>query len=180
MNWADWAIIGILALSSGIGLIRGFVKEALSLVVWVAAVIIAKTFSPQLAVLLKDAIETPSLRQLTAFAILFVLTLLIGAMANYLVGALVKITGLSGTDRLLGVLFGVARGFLIVMLIIVFLPSILAVDQDPWWQESVLVNQLKQFESWASELFSSIANAAASLFGGTGNAVKAGAAVKDS
>lgn len=165
MNWADWAIIGILALSSGIGLIRGLVKEALSLAVWVAAVIIAKTFSPQLAVLLSNAIETPSLRELAAFAVLFVLTLILGAMANYLVGALVKITGLSGTDRLLGLLFGVVRGFIIVMMIIVFLPSILPVDQDPWWQQSVLVGHLLQFESWASELFSAVAASAAGLFG---------------
>ncbi|HEY7772661.1 MAG TPA: CvpA family protein [Marinagarivorans sp.] len=165
MNWADWAIIGILALSSGIGLIRGLVKEALSLAVWVAAVIIAKTFSPQLAVLLSNVIDTPSLRELVAFAILFVVTLILGAMANYLVGALVKMTGLSGTDRLLGVLFGVVRGFIIVMLIIVFLPSILPVDQDPWWQQSVLVSQLLQFESWARELFTAVASAIAGLFG---------------
>ena len=165
MNWADWAIIGILALSSGIGLIRGLVKEALSLAVWVAAVIIAKTFSPQLAVLLSNAIETPSLRELAAFAVLFVLTLILGAMANYLVGALVKITGLSGTDRLLGLLFGVVRGFIIVMMIIVFLPAILPVDQDPWWQQSILVGHLLQFESWASELFSAVAASAAGLFG---------------
>lgn len=167
MNWADWAIVGILALSSGIGLIRGFVKEAFSLAVWVAAVVIAKTFSPQLAVLLSNAIQTPSLRELAAFATLFVLTLIVGAMANYLMGALVKMTGLSGTDRLLGVLFGVVRGFIIVMLIIVFLPAILPVDQDPWWQQSLLVEYLLQFESWARELFSAFADTATGLFGST-------------
>ena len=165
MNWADFAIIGILALSSVIGLIRGLMKEAFSLAIWVAAVIIAKTFSPQLSVLLANAIETPSLRELAAFAILFVLTLIIGGMANYLLGALVKMTGLSGTDRMLGVLFGVARGFIIVMLIIVFLPSLLPVDQDPWWQESILVNQLLAFEGWARELFSAVADAVSGLFG---------------
>ncbi len=165
MNWADWAIIAILALSSGIGLIRGFVKEAFSLVVWVAAVVIAKTFSPQLATLLSNVIQTPSLRELAAFAALFVLTLIVGAMANYLVGALVKMTGLSGTDRLLGVLFGVVRGFIITMLIIVFLPAIVPVDQDAWWQQSRLVGYLLQFESWARELFSAFADTAANVFG---------------
>ena len=165
MNWADWAIIGILVLSSGIGLIRGFVKEALSLAIWVAAVVIAKTFSAQLAVLLASAIQTPSLRELAAFAILFVLTLLVGAMANYVMGALVKMTGLSGTDRLLGVLFGVVRGGIIVMLIIVFLPSILPVDKDPWWQESLLVGHLLAFESWARNLFALVAQAAMGFFG---------------
>lgn len=164
MNWADWSIIGILALSSGIGLIRGLVKEAFSLAVWVAAVVIAKTFSPQLAALLSNAIQTPSLRELAAFAVLFVLTLVIGAMANYLMGALVRMTGLSGTDRLLGVFFGVVRGFIIVMLIIVFLPNILPVDQDPWWQESLLVSYLLQFEAWASTLFTAFAGVIAEVF----------------
>ena len=167
MNWADWAIIGILALSCGIGLIRGFVKEAFSLAVWVAAVVIAKTFSPELAVLLSDVVKTPSLRELAAFAALFVLTLIVGAMANYLMGALVRMTGLSGTDRLLGVLFGVVRGFIIVMLIILFLPAVLPVDQDPWWQQSLLIGHLLQFESWARELFAAFADAAARLFDNT-------------
>ena len=154
MNWADWAIIGILVLSSTIGLVRGLLKEAFALAVWIAAIIVAKTFSDELTFLLENVIATPSLRELVAFAILFVLTLLVGAMLSYLLGALVKMTGLSGTDRLLGMLFGVARGFLVVMLIIVFLPSLLPVDQDPWWQESILVTHLLSFESWASDFFS--------------------------
>jgi membrane protein required for colicin V production len=167
MNWADWAIIGILALSSGIGLIRGFIKEALSVAVWIAAIVIAKTFSPKLALLLPNLVSTPSLRELAAFAALFVATLLIGAMVNYLIGALVKMTGLSGTDRLLGLFFGIARGFIIVMLMVVFLPTLLAVDQDPWWQQSRLIAQLQHFESWARELFSAAASAAAGLLGRT-------------
>ncbi len=154
MNWADWAIIGILVLSSTIGLVRGLLKEAFALAVWVAAIIVAKTFNEELTFLLVNVISTPSLRELVAFAILFVLTLLVGAMLSYLLGALVKMTGLSGTDRLLGMLFGVARGFIIVMLIIVFLPSLLPVDQDPWWQESMLVTHLLSFENWASDFFS--------------------------
>ena len=165
MNWADWASVGILALSSAIGLIRGLMKEAFSLAVWISAVVVAQTFSAQLAVLLSGAIDTPSLRELTAFAVLFVLTLLVGGMANYLLGALVKITGLSGTDRMLGVIFGVVRGFIIVMLIIVFLPSLLPVDQDPWWHESLLITQLLTLESWAKELFSAIGSAISGLLG---------------
>ncbi|MDZ7924599.1 MAG: CvpA family protein [Marinagarivorans sp.] len=164
MNWADWTIIGVLVLSSGLGLIRGLIKEALSLAIWVAAVIIAKTFGLRLATLLVDVIQTPSLRELAAFAILFVLTLIVGAIANYLIGALVKITGLSGTDRLLGLLFGVARGFIILMLVIVFLPTLLPVDQDSWWQQSSLIAYLQRFESWSSDFFASAASAITHLF----------------
>ena len=115
MNWADWTIVVILVLSSLISIKRGFVKEALSLATWILAVIIALFFSERLAVLLTDSITTPSVREVVAFAILFIATLLVGAMVNYLIGELVRITGLSGTDRTLGMVFGLARGFIIVM-----------------------------------------------------------------
>src|SRR5690606_18157989 len=98
MNWADWTIVFILVLSSLISIKRGFVKEALSLATWILAVIIALLFSERLAVLLADSITTPSVREVVAFAILFIATLLVGAMVNYLIGELVRITGLSGTE----------------------------------------------------------------------------------
>ncbi|HEY0893948.1 MAG TPA: CvpA family protein, partial [Cellvibrio sp.] len=79
MNWADWAIIGIFSLSCLIGLIRGFVREALSLIIWVAAVLVAKVFGGQLEILLADQIESPSVRLMTAYAVLFIATLLLGA-----------------------------------------------------------------------------------------------------
>jgi uncharacterized membrane protein required for colicin V production len=86
MNWADWTIVVILVLSSLISIKRGFVKEALSLATWILAVIIALFFSERLAVLLTDSITTPSVREVVAFAILFIATLLVGAMVNYLIG----------------------------------------------------------------------------------------------
>lgn len=152
MNWADWAIVGILVLSALISIKRGFVKEALSLATWVAAVIVAMIFGERLAVLLIDHIATPSVRELVAFAILFIATLLVGAMVSYLIGALVRITGLSGTDRLLGMLFGLARGFVVVMALLIFLPGIIPVDQDSWWHESRLIVHFLEFETWARSL----------------------------
>jgi hypothetical protein len=79
MTWADWTIVGVLVLSALISIKRGFVKEALSLATWVAAVIIAIIFADRLAVLLEDHIATPSVREMAAFALLFVATLLVGA-----------------------------------------------------------------------------------------------------
>lgn len=151
MNWADWTIVGILSLSCLISVIRGFVKEALSLAVWVAAFIIAMVFDDQLAILLTNLIATPSLRSIVAFAILFVTTLIVGAMTNYLISELVKRTGLSGTDRMLGVIFGLARGALIVLAILIFLPSIVPVNEDDWWQSSQLIPHFLEFEDWARE-----------------------------
>ncbi len=152
MNWVDWGIIAVLAISSLISLKRGFVKEALSLVVWVVAIVVATSFRAQAAALLVDHIQTPSLREMAAFALLFIATLIVGACVNFLISQLVKITGLSGTDRLLGMLFGLARGLVIVMVGLILLPGLLPVDQDPWWQSSQLIPHFLKFEGWSRQL----------------------------
>lgn len=110
MNWADWIILAIVGISTLIGLGRGFVRETLSLLTWVAAFIVAMLFRDQLAPLLSNLVDTPSLQMITAFAILFFGTLLAGAGLNTMLSAFVEATGLSGTDRVLGVVFGLVRG----------------------------------------------------------------------
>ncbi len=145
-NWADWVIIAILSLSCAISLIRGFVKEALSVAIWIIAFGVASWFSPKLAPLLAVYIDVISLRQMVAFASLFVATLLVGGAVNYLFSTLIKATGLSGTDRLLGVLFGATRGFIIIMVIVLYLPKMVPVDQDLWWSESRLISHFLSFE----------------------------------
>lgn len=151
MTWADWAIIAVLGLSALISVVRGFVKEVVSLLIWVAAAVIASIFYDQLAVWMVDWISTLSLRMLAAWILLFVAVLIVGGILNYLLGKLVEATGLSGTDRLLGLLFGLARGLIILMVIVVILPSVLPVDQDLWWQESTLIPYFLQYEDWARE-----------------------------
>lgn len=165
MNWADWTIVVILVLSSLISIKRGFVKEALSLATWILAVIIALLFSDRLAVLLADSITTPSVREVVAFAILFITTLLVGAMVNYLISELVRITGLSGTDRVLGMIFGLARGFIIVMALLIFLPSLVPVEQDSWWHESRLIPHFLSFEDWARSAATDVSRIFSGLFG---------------
>lgn len=152
MNWADWGIVAVLVISSLISIKRGFVKEALSLVVWLVAIVVATTFRSQASLLLADHIQTPSLREMAAFAILFVATLIVGACVNFLISQLVKITGLSGTDRLLGMLFGLARGLVIVMALLIIVPGFIPVNQDPWWASSQLIPQFLQFEGWSREV----------------------------
>lgn len=145
-NWADWAIIAILSLSCGISLLRGFVKEALSVAIWVIAFGVATWFSPKLAPMLSVYIDAISLRQMVAFASLFIATLLVGGAVNYLLSTLVRATGLSGTDRLLGIFFGLIRGFVIIMVIVLYLPKMVPVDQDTWWNDSVLIPHFLSFE----------------------------------
>ncbi|MAE04349.1 MAG: colicin V production CvpA [Porticoccaceae bacterium] len=149
---ADIAIVAIVAISGLISLIRGFVKEAMSLVIWVAAFAVAMTFKEMAADMLVNVIALASMRQLAAWAGLFVGTLLLGAMVNFLLGKLVSSTGLSGTDRTLGLVFGVFRGLLVVLAIVIILPKAVPVDQDPWWIASSLIPLFQDFEVWGKEV----------------------------
>ena len=155
---ADIGIAVIVAISGVISLIRGFVKEAMSLVIWVAAFVVAMTFSEAASELLVNIIDLASLRQLAAWAGLFVGTLLVGAVVNFLLGKLVASTGLGGTDRTLGLVFGVFRGLLVVLALVVALPKAIPVEQDPWWQESTLIPVFQGFEDWGREAATDVKN----------------------
>ena len=165
MNWADWVIVAVIGISGLISLKRGFVKEALSLVVWIAAFVVAIAFHDRLAILLTDQVSAPSLRALLAFAILFIATLIIGALVNGLISALVQATGLTGTDRLLGMIFGLARGVLVMLALVVVLPMLLPVQQDPWWRQSQIIPHLTLLEGWARATFSDLLGVAGRLTG---------------
>ncbi len=152
MNWADWVIILILVVSSVISLKRGFVKEALSLLVWAFAFVIASWFSPELAPHLQSYATTPASQQMAAFATLFIVSLLLGSLVGYLLASLVKVAGLSNADRAMGVVFGCARGALIVLAVVLYVPIILPIDQDPWWQESLLIPHFLSMEETFHQL----------------------------
>lgn len=149
--WIDWVIIAIIALSSLISLKRGFVKEALSLVTWTVAGGVAWMFGGGLSHHLADYIATPSVRVMAACALLFVVTLMVGALINHVLSELIRVTGLSGTDRFLGMVFGAARGALLVV-VVVGLLSVVPVQEDAWWQSSVLVPQFLMIADWSKDL----------------------------
>ncbi|AOS98599.1 MULTISPECIES: CvpA family protein [Microbulbifer] len=152
MNWADWTILAIVAISTLIGLSRGFVREVLSMLTWVAAFIVATMFRDELAPLLSNLVDTPSLQIIAAFAILFIFTLLAGAGLNMTLSAFVEATGLSGTDRVLGMVFGLLRGGVVVMALLILAPALVPVEEDGWWQQSVLIPHFLEFEDRARDL----------------------------
>lgn len=151
LPWVDWVIIAVIAISALISLTRGFVKEALSLLTWVIAGFVAWMFGGAFADLLTGYIEAPSVRVMVACGILFVLTLVMGGLINYLIGQLVLVTGLSGTDRFLGMVFGGARGVLLVV-VAVGLMSLAPVEADDWWRQSELIPHFLLVSDWSKSL----------------------------
>ncbi|HHI92265.1 MAG TPA: CvpA family protein [Gammaproteobacteria bacterium] len=147
MIWVDIVIPGVIIISALFSLMRGFVREALSLLGWLAAFWIALTFARDFADLLLTGISAPSVRMVVSFTILFVVTLVIAALVNRLAGSLVAKTGLTSTDRMIGMIFGVARG-VVVVAVLVLLASMTTIPQDPWWRESALIDVFHKLALW--------------------------------
>ena len=145
MTVVDVVVILVICLSALFSLLRGFVKEAISLATWIIAIWLAATFAPKLAAMLPLSIESEAVRQAIGFGVLFILSLMLGALINMLVSKIVKKTGLSGADRVFGVAFGVFRGGLIIVVFVV-IGGMTPLPEADWWQSSVL---LEWFESVA-------------------------------
>ncbi|NIG98547.1 MAG: colicin V production protein [Serratia symbiotica] len=147
MVWIDYVIIALIGFSALVSLIRGFVREALSLLTWGCAFFVASHFYSYLAVYF-TRFEDALVRNGIAIVILLIATLIIGAMGNYVISSLVEKTGLSGTDRVLGICFGVLRGVLIVAAILFFLDTLTGLSQSTDWKQSQLIPQFSYIIRW--------------------------------
>ena len=147
MNWVDITIIGIIAFSASVSIIRGFVREALSLVSWVLAFSIAGHFYTYITQYL-TYFENEMIRIAVAITILFFATLLVCSIVSYVIGQLVQKTGLSGTDRVLGICFGVLRGILVVAALLFLVDTFTSLSKSTYWTQSQLIPHFHFIIRW--------------------------------
>ena len=153
LSLADYVILAVVGASSLLSLLRGFVKEAVSLAAWVLAFAVTGHFYDRLAVRL-TYFNDAMVRIAVASALLFTLTLIVAGLCGNILRALITKAGLSGTDRLLGVVFGVLRGVLVVCAVLALLQILFKfhiltfIADEPWWKDSLFIPELTRIVSW--------------------------------
>ncbi|MFM7065713.1 MAG: CvpA family protein [Gammaproteobacteria bacterium] len=153
MNGADYLVLSILLVSVGIGVFRGFVREAIGLVAWVLAIWLAWHHSEFIHPWLGGHLQSPEAKAWVARAIVFVGVVLLGDLVGFIASRIAhKAAGLSLVDRFLGLLFGLVRGFVIVGLC-ALLGLRLGLDGMPWWQEA----KLRAYVEYVAETVGGIA-----------------------
>ena len=137
MTLFDYIVLLIMVCSVVISTLRGLVKEILSLISWIVALVVANAFGGTLADWMPDIIPGQLSRMIVAFLLLFVGVRLLMALVMRAVDAMIKASGLSLADRGLGGLFGLARGCVIVMAM-VLVCGMTAIPQQGFWRDALL------------------------------------------
>ena len=156
LNGVDWVILVVLTLSVLVSLWRGFAREAISLAGWVAAFILANLFVDPMASFLSNWIGNITGRYVAAYAILFVGTLVVAGVSGKLVSQLVKVTGLTVLDRILGTVFGFARGVILILVAVFILRQLVPAGDLQWLHQSQLMPHLDMLSHWVQVLFSQV------------------------
>jgi membrane protein required for colicin V production len=147
MTGADYLILLILLGSTLIGLLRGFVREAASLVFWILAIWAAWKFGPVVEPHLGGLLADPKVAPWVGRLVILVLVLLIGWAVGLLLSYFTRSLGLGAMDRVIGVLFGIVRGMVLVGLIIIG-GELLHLNHEEWWNRSKLVPYGETVGDW--------------------------------
>jgi membrane protein required for colicin V production len=137
MTWIDYAIIAICVASAAFGFWRGFVKEAIAIVTWLLAIVLAWQGAWLVEERLGEWSAAPELRVWAARAIIFIGVLILGGLLAWTMRALIRKSGLSSTDRSLGAFFGLARGALLVGLLAIVI-DVAELETESWWADARL------------------------------------------
>jgi membrane protein required for colicin V production len=152
-NHFDWVVVVIVGVSALISLWRGFVREAMSLAGWVVAFIVANLAAVYFADAIGDLIANRTGRYIVAWSVLFVVTLVACSFAAMLASKVIKIAGLSVLDRVLGSVFGILRGALIVMAIVFVVREVIPKSEQSLLEESQLMPHIDVLLTWSVSAF---------------------------
>lgn len=147
MSGLDLILLAVIGLSALVGFWRGFVVEVMGLMVWIAAFWLAFQMGPAASGLYDGVVEAQTARWVLGYATVFLLALIVGGLATWLIGKLVKSTGLSGTDRLIGLLFGAARGWALAAIVVLML-SLTPMPTDDSWRDSRVIPLVQPMADW--------------------------------
>lgn len=145
----DIIIAGTIVLSVMIGVMRGFVKESISLVSWGVAIVLSIMYSGEVAACITFT-KMALVKNTLAFLSIFVGVVFIGAVTNYMIGSFVRKTPFSIADRIMGSLFGLLRGVAVISLVIL-LAGLTPFPETPWWRESVGIAQFQGMAFWLKD-----------------------------
>lgn len=138
MNGVDIAITVVVGLSIIFGVMRGFTKEAIALLAWVLACVLALNFSEPVADLLTSTISQPVIRYISAFLLICIATLILVGLIRLTLKNFIEKNQLSKADRVLGFLFGAARGIMIVGILVYLLEPTEITTQEKWYQSKLI------------------------------------------
>jgi membrane protein required for colicin V production len=136
MTWFDFGVFMVLAVSVVISLFHGLVREMISLGGWVGGFVLATLFGGKVAGLMPQSLS-PTLGALVGFLLVFVAVLAISWIVGHILWSAVRASGLAPADRALGAIFGLARGFIIV-LVVVLVSGLTPLPREPFWRDAVL------------------------------------------
>lgn len=143
MTSFDYLVLAILGVSAVLGLLRGLIKEVLSLIAYIVAFLAAIWWGPLASTWLTVWVDNSLLRTALAYGAVFIIVLLLVGLVNVALGTLIKKTGLTPADHGLGAIFGLLRGVLFV-LVLVSLAGYTDLPKEPWWQEARLSRSVVQ------------------------------------
>lgn len=142
MTIFDSVVLIIFIVSILLSIVRGIVRESLSLAGWVIAYMVAKAFAKDFVTVLPLSITDDSLRMLVSFSAIFLSVLIVMSMVTMLASALIRTVGLGSVDKFFGALFGFARGLLIVLLLVLS-AGLTTLPQEPFWRKALLSKPLE-------------------------------------
>jgi membrane protein required for colicin V production len=151
MTGLDFAIIGVLLLSVSIGIVRGFIREALSIVSWIAAIWLGLAFCESAGQVFASWLQNDALQIGAGFSLVFVVSLLVFSGISYLIYKLVAVKAIKGTDRGLGAIFGAGRATLLIGAFVLVAKG-LDVNAEPWWQDSAFISYFEPVAEILDEL----------------------------